>query len=535
MSRQELLAKLPAAQGLEETIVEKQTVRDIVKEVLKAHELFAPDYDLICEDFEGPYTLDRLFKFCKANLVNDTESEELQTTSSPTVLLERGHCDCKGYAGFIAGILDGLNRAGADKYNWCYRFAEYDDIDFEGKKTVHYHVFIVVNPGGQETWIDPVLATFNSRDPYPDRYFDKKISSMTLVRLSGVHNGMGGGPVGGPFPVHTVVTPEQLQAAGERLAVITAATDAAIAAATSAGMLPFKEAGAGLQLPSIPGYPPDLPTLQLSPSGRLCFYSFPLAWNNPIWHDMGSAGEPPISHAYSSLDWNGTYLKIATLETITQEQYNALKALYNDNTYPFDFAVYNTSPGMAAGWYKIGHPYAWIWANVQYYINKFLKNPYGVNDYISYGTNWAEQFKNAVMSGTAKLTTYLEGCSFLVQPVGTQTFWDKFYLAAPLVISAIAAIVTEGAATPALLLAISNLAVKAGEAKAASDAAAALPPQGAPVINVPVVKQEIQDLTGGGSGGTISDLMTWIKANPLEAGGIGLLVLFLMYELIKDD
>src|ERR1700743_1752614 len=109
MSRQELLKKLPPAQGLEETIVEKQTVRDIVKEVLKAHQLFAPDYDLICEEFAGRYTLDRLFQFCKYNLRNDTESEDLQTTSSPTVLLERGHCDCKGYAGFIAGILDGLN------------------------------------------------------------------------------------------------------------------------------------------------------------------------------------------------------------------------------------------------------------------------------------------------------------------------------------------------------------------------------------------------------------------------------------------
>lgn len=201
MNRQTLLDILPPSYGLEKVIVKDQDVRDIVKEVLDAHDEFAPDYDLICEQFEGGNVLKRLFDFCKMNLRNDTEGEDLQTTRSPTVLLEKGHCDCKGYAGFIAGILDALNRARLSKWNWCYRFAEYKR---DGKN--NYHVFIVVQDSdGGEVWIDPVLPYFDCRCPVPDKYFDKKKSAMTLVRMSGIGYQRGGGQLtGGPGGIHAL-------------------------------------------------------------------------------------------------------------------------------------------------------------------------------------------------------------------------------------------------------------------------------------------------------------------------------------------
>jgi len=100
MNREQLLNILPLRLERKKRC-RQSDVRDIVKEVLDAHEQFAPDYDLIAECFAGPDALERLFDFCKYNLRNDTEGEDLQTTASPTVLLEKGHCDCKGYAGFI--------------------------------------------------------------------------------------------------------------------------------------------------------------------------------------------------------------------------------------------------------------------------------------------------------------------------------------------------------------------------------------------------------------------------------------------------
>jgi hypothetical protein len=532
--------------------------------VLDAHEAFAPDYDMICDLFAGPYALKKLFEFCKYNLRNDTEGEELQTTASPTVLLEKGHCDCKGYAGFIGGVIDALNRAG-EKYKWCYRFAEYDDGD-----EVHHHVFIVVKQDGREVWIDPVLSSFNQRDPQPDRFFDRKKSTMTLVRMSGMnyqagnqvagpdaHISMGCpgsscqcGPLAGYGKIgiisSSIITakttvPAGMTAAGQALATANIAAAAAIttgaAAAASAGELVFKEARSGLALPSIPGYPPDLPQLQLTASGRLCFYNWPLTLTSSDWIDFSTT--KPIAAPFSTLDWTNTYLRIGTFEKITQADYNVLKGAYTSGQDPFDFSFYNTSPGLAAGWYEQGRPHYWIFQNIQYYIDRYLKNPYGVNALISYGTNWCDQFKAAIMGGQSKLKTYLEGCNFLVQPVGTQGFWDKFYLAAPLIISAAAAIVTAGAATPALLLAISNVAIKAGESQAALNAARTLTPQGTPVINAANVTTDVTNIESGGTnaGTTISasGLLSWIEQNPIPAAGIGGALLLIFYGLLSND
>jgi len=305
-------------------------------------------------------------------------------------------------------------------------------------------------------------------------------------------------------------------------------------AAVNAGELVFKEARAGLLLPSIPGYPPDLPQLQLTPSGRLSFYNWPFTLNNSMWEDLSN--HQAINGTFSTLDWPNTYLRIATMEKITQAQYNQLKSNFTNLADPFDFSYYNISPGLAAGWYKLGRPHYWIFLNVQYYIDRYLKNPYGVNALISYGTNWCDQFKAAIMGGQQKLTTYLDGCNFLVQPVGSKDFWDKFYLAAPLLISAAAAIVTAGAATPALLLAISNVAIKAGEAQAAANAARILIPQGTPIINATNVTTDVTGLQGGGTTGiTASGLMAWIQANPLPAAGIGGALLLILYGLLNND
>jgi hypothetical protein len=184
MKKETLISLLPPEKGQEKVISKRQNVNDIEGEVLEAHRVFAPDYDKICCEFAGGSVEKKLFDFCRKNLRYDVETEADQTTKSPTVLLKQGHCDCKGYAGFICGILDGLNRAGKGKFNCCYRFAEYDD-----GTEVHYHVYCVVrHPDGREVWVDPVLSIYNTRDPLPDSWIDKELPPM-LTRLSGVQPG----------------------------------------------------------------------------------------------------------------------------------------------------------------------------------------------------------------------------------------------------------------------------------------------------------------------------------------------------------
>lgn len=161
-----------------------QSVKDIIIEVLEAHNEFASYYDKIAPFFDGNGTEDicnRLYEFCKNNISYKEEPEELQTSALPTGLLTRGYGDCKHYAGFCGGVLDALNRNFDKKINWCYRFASYDIL----KKTPH-HVFIVVNDRGNEIWIDP---TPGANELTPAWITDKKIKAepMALHRnISGI-------------------------------------------------------------------------------------------------------------------------------------------------------------------------------------------------------------------------------------------------------------------------------------------------------------------------------------------------------------
>lgn len=183
MYKETLLQYLPPFQDHHKVIEDDQSVHDIIKEVLSAHEAFANDYDCIAELFPLDRSLTvanylkRLFDFCKENIDYEIESEEYQTTRSPAATLTMGYGDCKHYAGFIAGIIDANNRNGY-KVDWCYRFSSYDIFE-----PTPGHVFVVVKERGKEFWIDPVLKTFNERlEPF--YIVDKKPKMLT--RISGM-------------------------------------------------------------------------------------------------------------------------------------------------------------------------------------------------------------------------------------------------------------------------------------------------------------------------------------------------------------
>jgi hypothetical protein len=192
MNRKLLLNMLPAFHGKKQLISKEQDVLDIIKEVCDSHIAFANDYDKISSFFDRGNELETskaLFDFCKNNFEYKQETEESQTTRPPAGILSTGKIvgvDCKHYAGFIAGVLDSIKRKTGQPIKWKYRFSSYNMLDPSPQ-----HVFVVLGDGENETWVDPVLDYYDSRSPYPWYSTDKKINTMSLYRMNGVHNIVG--------------------------------------------------------------------------------------------------------------------------------------------------------------------------------------------------------------------------------------------------------------------------------------------------------------------------------------------------------
>jgi hypothetical protein len=181
-SKERLLEVLPKYEGKKVLIAHRQSIDDIVNEVLDAHSCFSGDYDrlvLFFDRFSDYEVCELLFDFLKDNICYSEESELSQTTKSPAAILVTGTCDCKGYALFIAGVLDALNRSGRS-IDWCFAFAGYNSNSIR-------HVFVRAVVDGSEIWIDPVLNEFNGRVPSPS-FVKLKRPNMALHRVSGIIN-----------------------------------------------------------------------------------------------------------------------------------------------------------------------------------------------------------------------------------------------------------------------------------------------------------------------------------------------------------
>ena len=195
-----------------------QGVGDIIHDVLQAHREFSQYYDRIEQLFEYSDikdTCDALYRFCKKYLKYEEESEETQTTALPTGLLIRGHCDCKGYAGFCGGILDAIRRQTGDDIDWYYRFTSYRIFD-----PLPHHVFVVCkDKNGEEIWIDP---TPDAEKMSPVWQVDKKEKSMPLYRnIAGVKIGdTYPAPVGPSAPSPTQATGTSTQSGGGLLSIL---------------------------------------------------------------------------------------------------------------------------------------------------------------------------------------------------------------------------------------------------------------------------------------------------------------------------
>jgi hypothetical protein len=183
ISKNKILSVLPEFKNSEIVLKKKQGVEDIVKGILKTHNQYFTDYDLISDFFyRGGIedTCKYIFDFLKQNVPYEIESENYQTLRSPGAILHFPG-DCKSYALFSNGVLDSLRRKGKLKCDLIYRFAGYgvftDYIE---------HVFCVCKTGKNEIWLDPVLNDYNEKKQ-PNYTVDKKINNMALVGISGIN------------------------------------------------------------------------------------------------------------------------------------------------------------------------------------------------------------------------------------------------------------------------------------------------------------------------------------------------------------
>lgn len=198
-----LLNNLSPYKGEKYLIKKNQNVDDIIQAIEKAHKDHRSEYKKIARVFLGKNkreTAKNIWNFLKKYVPYNEEPEHRQTIKSPAAILITGiynteKNDCKNYALFSAGILQGLNDLGY-KINYSFRYASYNLFD----KTPG-HVFVVVDPGTKkEIWIDPVLKEFDYKKQY-NYAKDKKM----MYSISGV--GVGAPKKGGKIVLKIALAP----------------------------------------------------------------------------------------------------------------------------------------------------------------------------------------------------------------------------------------------------------------------------------------------------------------------------------------
>lgn len=181
MKTGDLLNNLSGFSGNRVIITRNQGVSDIIGAMMEAHKLYAGEYDKISGEFwagSDEKTARKIYDFLKREITYHAESDRDQRIMSPAAILTLKKNDCKNYALFVAGVLDSLKRQRKVKGEILYRFASYQLLD-----TIPHHVFIVLQTGGREIWIDPVLNSFDNRKPYFHK-IDR--NTMALYSVNGI-------------------------------------------------------------------------------------------------------------------------------------------------------------------------------------------------------------------------------------------------------------------------------------------------------------------------------------------------------------
>ena len=174
MNANVLMGRLAPFQNKNEMLVQDQSTGDIIDAICNAHNRHAQEYSRISSFFNAGTRKEvgrKIFNFLKNNVRYVIEPGSKQTVKSPAAILATGYGDCKHYSLFAGGVLQSLG------IPFAYRFASYRTFDKQPQ-----HVFVVINPGASEIWLDPVVGQYDYKKPYKHAT-DRK---MALYSISGV-------------------------------------------------------------------------------------------------------------------------------------------------------------------------------------------------------------------------------------------------------------------------------------------------------------------------------------------------------------
>ena len=241
-----------------------------------------------------------------------------------------------------------------------------------------------------------------------------------------------------------------------------------MASATDPNFTHFKEEEAGILLPNIDGYPNWLPSLQLTASGRLCFWNMPkyakkAIVSNPVnigttqflsdtkkAYNSGKANPSAASSVGIDSDYTisgggsislyfwgnyigGTGYPCNTIKKITQAElpdYGSVR-----------YGVYGSNANYNGQLYGMRSPVQWLMANIQFYVNKYLSTPYDVTQSPKESdtfTTWLNACFFASLDSTVLTST-----NFLTTLTVTKDWADKLSDAVqPIALSVLAVIGT---------------------------------------------------------------------------------------------
>lgn len=169
-----LIRELPPYEGQYRSIRKRQSIKDLMSDILDKHKKEQANADKIAKYFwkGNAYNTGKfLFDFCKDNVDYKEEDTDNQSVKTIAGILVQGQGDCKHYAQLIVSICCALHRAGYP-IKAKYRFAVYDNRPNE-KGVKSGHVFAVIMDRGREIWCDPVLGTYDQRNPRYISHEDK--------------------------------------------------------------------------------------------------------------------------------------------------------------------------------------------------------------------------------------------------------------------------------------------------------------------------------------------------------------------------
>ena len=176
-----VIRDMPEPQYNDVTLIKNQSTHDIIRELIKSHQLYGHQGDNIQHHFKGSdnKVVNDLYKFMSKEFIYKVEPDTFQSSRSPSRIIwdswDGKSLDCKGYALFSSSILASKN------IPYKFRFVSYNPSSSDP-----HHVYTMAKVNNKWLHIDPLQKSPKEIEKKYIFVKDYKINPMALKRLSGI-------------------------------------------------------------------------------------------------------------------------------------------------------------------------------------------------------------------------------------------------------------------------------------------------------------------------------------------------------------